>query len=43
MPGWAIITPDDWEKYETEMEEMRKFWDEGWMDRLDSELANINA
>lgn len=43
MPGWAIITPDDWELYQSDMEEVSRFWNQEWMDSLDSDLANNYA
>ena len=43
MPGWAIIAPDDWELYERDMEEVSRFWNQAWMDILDSDIANNYA
>jgi len=39
MPNW-VKDPDDWELYEKEAEEVNRFWDQGWEDRLDSDIAN---
>ena len=39
MPYWVEV-PEDWELYQSDMEEVSRFWDQGWMDRLDSDIAN---
>lgn len=39
MPNW-VKCPEDWELFENDAEEVFKFWNEGWMDRLDSDLTN---
>jgi hypothetical protein len=37
VPDWADITPDDWEKYQEDMEEISRFYYDSWIDSIESE------
>jgi hypothetical protein len=40
MPNWATVTPDDWEKYQEDMEEISRFYFDSWIDSIESAEQN---